>query len=57
MVPELGILEALCIESFWVLVRREGLNVSLSGLPDELSVEGVTLLLLLFLLPELFCHL
>ena len=57
MVPELGILEALCIESFWVLVRREGLNVSLSGLPDELSVEGVTLLFLLFLLPELFCHL
>ena len=55
--PELGILEALCIESFWVLVRREGLNVSLSGLPDELSVEGVTLLFLLFLLPELFCHL
>ena len=55
--PELGILKALCIHSFGVLVRSKGLNVSLSGLPDELSVEGVTLLLLLFLLPELFCHL
>ena len=55
--PELGVLEALSIESLGVFVRCESLHIILGGLPDEVSVEGVALLLLLLLLPEVFCHL
>ena len=57
VMPELGVLEALGIESLGVFVRCESLHIILGGLPDEVSVERVALLLLFLLLPEVFCHL
>ena len=53
---ELSILQALSIEGLRMLVRCDALDILHCGLPDQVNVEGISLLLLLLLLPELLCH-
>ena len=54
--PELCVLETLSIKGFRMLVRGMILHIFHGGLPDQIGVERIALLLLLLLLPELFCH-